>query len=69
MVTRMVHADCIFKFWSQTLGCVSLKDIFRETEIENIETDTFSLSLLLTLFPTSERNPGMLFSAITIYKF
>lgn len=27
MVTQMVHADFTFKFWSQTLGCVSLKDI------------------------------------------
>lgn len=41
MVTQMVRADLTFKFWSQTLGCVSLKDIFRETEIENTETDTF----------------------------
>ena len=49
------------------LGCMSLEGIFREIEIENIETDTFSL--LLTLFPTSERKPGMLFSAAIVCMF
>lgn len=68
MVTQMVRTDFTFKFWSQMLGCVSLECIFRETEIENVETDT-AFSLLLTLFPTSERKPGMLFSAITVCVF
>lgn len=68
MVTQMVHADFTFKFWSQMLGCVSLEGIFREIKIENTETDTF-FSLLLTLSPTSEWKPGMLFSAIIVCIF
>lgn len=32
MVTQMVHTDFTFKLWSQILGYVSLKDIFRETD-------------------------------------
>ena len=59
MVPQMVRTDFTFKFWSQMSGWVSLGGIFREIEIENIETDTF-FSLLLTLFPTSEWKPGML---------
>lgn len=64
----MVHADFTFKFWSQTLGCVSLEGIFRELEIENTETGT-TFSLPLAFFPTSERKPGMLFSVIMVCIF
>lgn len=68
MVTQMVHAAFTFKFWNQMLGCVSLEGIFREIEIENTETD-ITFSLPLTLFPTSERKPGMLSSVIMVCIF